>query len=179
MAKVVSKVLGLAMDKTIELVAYDDFWLKVFAKEEAALAKLLRNNFIGCEHIGSTAMPNVLARPTLDILCVVHTLDGIELFRNEFMAHGFSLVSNESQQFVFERKAPEGDRVLTNVKILKKGDERINDILDFRDYLNAEPMIATEYKNAKLNLVENHSNDLALYEGMKQRFIEAVLLKIR
>lgn len=166
------------MTRKIELVEYDEFWLKVFAKESEALAKLLRNNLIDCEHIGSTAMPKVVARPTLDILCVVHTLDGIEMFRNEFKAMGFSLSSNDSKQFLFERKSPEGDRVLTSVRILKKGDETISDVLDFRDYLNAEPMIATEYRNAKLNLIENYSDDLALYEEMKARFFEAVLSKI-
>lgn len=91
---------------------------------------------------------------------------------------GFSLSSNDSKQFLFERKSPEGDRVLTSVRILKKGDETISDVLDFRDYLNAEPMIATEYRNAKLNLIENYSDDLALYEEMKARFFEAVLSKI-
>ncbi|MFG1593615.1 GrpB family protein [Halobacteriovorax sp. CON-3] len=166
------------MENKIELVEYNDFWLKVFEKESQTLAKLLRNNLMGCEHIGSTAMPKVVARPTLDILCVVHTLDGIEMFRNEFKDQGFSLTSNDSKHFLFERKSPEGDRVLTSVRILKKGDIKISDILDFRDYLNAEPMIATEYKNAKLNLIQNHSNDIALYEEMKARFIEAVLSKI-
>ncbi len=166
------------MKKAIELVPYNEFWLQVFTKESETLASLLRSNLLGCEHIGSTAIPNTIARPTLDILCIVHTLEGIEFFRNEFSIKGFSLISNNENEFYFERKGPEEGRVLTSVRILKKGDDKISDILDFRDYLNAENIIAEEYKKTKLGVVQNYPGDFGIYEEAKSKFIEAVLSKI-
>ena len=168
------------MDNQIELVAYDDFWLKVYAKESATLEKLLRSNFIGCEHIGSTAIPSVTARPTLDILCVVHTLDGIKAFKDEFKKLGFILNEkvDTKDEFSFERFGPDGIRPLTNVRIYKKGDIRINDCLDFRDYLNAEDVVAREYQNTKASLVANYPKNSVVYEEAKTKFFEAVLSKI-
>ena len=70
--------------RKVELVPHSPIWKKFFQKECQNLSKVLRNNIVEVHHIGSTAIPKIMAKPTLDILCVVHTMDGIDCFKDEF-----------------------------------------------------------------------------------------------
>ena len=74
--------------KKADLLPYSPAWEKYFEKEKAGLAKLLKSNLSQIHHIGSTAITSIHAKPTLDILVEVHTLDGITAFKDEFERAG-------------------------------------------------------------------------------------------
>jgi GrpB-like predicted nucleotidyltransferase (UPF0157 family) len=161
----------------LNLVPYSPVWKKYFLKEEEVLKSLLRKNLIQAHHIGSTAIPNICARPTLDVMAVVHTLDGIELFKDEFLRAG--LIEKESALeglITFERVSPKTSATLTRIIILDKFSRHAPDCLDFRDYLIAENEIADQFEKMKKEIVK--SNKPELYEAAKIEFIQTVLKTI-
>jgi len=167
--------------RTIELVPYSPIWQNIYLRETQCLQKVLRNNLSELHHIGSTAIPSILAKPTLDVLCAVHTLDGIEAFKDEFAKLGLEFMEENgiTGRLFFVRKAKDGIKHLVHIHIFKAGDERIDDHIDFRDYLNSEDEVAKAYEKIKVELKEKHEDNPALYTAAKNEFIETVLKNIR
>jgi GrpB-like predicted nucleotidyltransferase (UPF0157 family) len=167
--------------RKIELVPHSPIWEKYFQKESQTLSKVLRNNIVEIHHIGSTAIPKILAKPILDILCVVHTMDGIDLFKNEFKKLGLIWKGEHGipGRLHFVRLGSDGVTHLCHIHIFEKGNSLINDHLDFRDYLNAEDKIAKEYETLKVLLKEKHEENPNLYQIAKNEFIETVLRTLR
>lgn len=166
--------------KKIELVPYSPILGKYFEKEKMGLKKLLKNNFIEAHHIGSTAISSIVARPTLDILVEVHTLDGIEIFQSEFERAGLIAIDefDKDERLCFARLAPDGVSHLSRIHIFDKSSEQIKNHLDFRDYLIAEPEVAKEYEKVKIALNEQSLESPGLYLAGKNEFIKTVLKNI-
>lgn len=166
---------------TIELVPYSSLWQKFYVKECLTLQKLLRSNLVEAYHVGSTAIVDIVTRPTLDILCVVHTLDGIRAFESEFSKVGLSFKASdlESKRLLFTRQDPKSEGELCHIHIIEKSSTLINDYIDFRDYLNAESKVAKEYNNLKLELQQKYPDTPKLYNKAKSEFIQIVLNNLK
>jgi GrpB-like predicted nucleotidyltransferase (UPF0157 family) len=166
--------------RKIELMPYTPMYKEFYLKECKALEKVLRSNCIDIHHIGSTSIPKIVSKPILDILCVVHTLDGIEIFKDEFERLGLEWKGEFGipGRLYFVRKAKDGVTHLSHIHIFEKNNEKIHDHLDFRDYLNAEEKIAKEYEKLKLELKDKFENDPESYQRGKSDFIELVLKSI-
>lgn len=170
----------MTLKKKIELVPYSPAWKKYFEKEKSLLTKLLRSNLIEIHHIGSTAISAIVAIPTLDILVEVHTLDGIEQFKDEFERAGYLLESKNDtdKELFFIRLAPDGETHLSHIHIFDRSSAKIKDFLDFRDYLNAELEVAKEYEKVKVILKDQSDHSPELYKAGKNEFIATVLKNI-
>ena len=168
-------------EKKVELVPHHPIWGKYFQKECQSLSKVLKNNIVEVHHIGSTAIPKIKAKPILDILCVVHTMDGIDLFKNEFKKLGLHWKGDHGApgRLFLERLGSDGLTPLCQIHILEKGNPLINDHLDFRDYLNSEDKVANEYESLKGLLLEQQAQNPNLYNIGKNKFIETVLNNLR
>lgn len=169
------------MARKVELVPYSPIWEKYLEKEEQNLRNILRNNLIEVIHVGSTAIPTISAVPTLDILCVVHTLDGISLFKNEFERRGLSWRKDYEikNRLYLERISPVGDSHLSHIHILDKSNEEIMDFIDFKEYLIQEPEVAKKYHDLKVSLKEKHGDNIDLYDVFKSDFIKMILSNLK
>ena len=153
---------------------------EIFWKRRSGAKKILRNNLIEVHHIGSTAIASITAKPTLDILVEVHTLDGIQVFRDEFERAGLTWKDDFdiAERLYFVRLAPDGITHLSHIHIFDKSSEQVKNHLDFRDYLNAEPEVAKEYEKVKITLNEQSEDSPGLYTAGKNEFIKTVLKNI-
>jgi GrpB-like predicted nucleotidyltransferase (UPF0157 family) len=160
--------------RMIELMEYTPMYKQFYLKECKGLEKVLRSNLIDVHHIGSTAIPKILSKPTLDILCVVHTLDGIALFQDEFKKLGliFRGEHGMSERLYFERIAKDEVTHLSHIHIFEKSDERIDEHLLFRDNLNNDELLAKKYEAKKIELKEKYASDPESYNKEKGDFIK-------
>ncbi len=165
------------MSRKIELMPYTPMFQDFYLKECKALEKVLRSNLIEVYHIGSTAIPGIMAKPILDVLCVVHTIDGIDAFNREFEALGLEPRGEYgiADRRYFVRKAKDGETHLSHIHIFEKSNSLIADHLDFRDYLRAESEVAKEYEKVKIELATRFENDTKKYTDAKSEFIRIVL----
>ena len=152
------------------LSEHKDCW-KQWAAEEISTLK----NISGCyaeriNHIGSTAVERICAKPIVDILLEI--ADGISFdeVKPRIESAGYRLMSESDTRMSFNKGyTPEGfaDKVF-HLHLRRVGD---NDELYFRDYLNAHPDIAHEYESLKLELRKRFEHDRDGYTNAKTDFI--------
>lgn len=155
----------------IILTAPDPAWPDWYAQESARLmaalpgARKLRMN-----HMGSTAIRGIWAKPTVDILLEAPPGRDLDALARDIQAWGYTLMSRGDERASFCRGyTPEGfaERVF-HLHLRRYGD---NDELYFRDLMNAEPALAHEYEQLKLALWHQYEHDRDGYTARKGEFV--------
>ena len=169
------------IEDSIYLVNPDTNWL-VSAKEEIEIIRQLLSDIINdVEHIGSTAIPNIKAKPVIDIMAGLDTLENarscIPILENFGYSYWFD--NPFPEHFFFVKGLPsKGGRGRTHhLHIVLRSSDFWEMQVKFRDYLIKNPTEVSEYENLKLELAKKHENDRDGYTNGKTEFIHSVLRK--
>ena len=162
-------------DSPIELAQYSSAWPQLFAQEEKLLAAALKSWLVGAiEHIGSTAVPGILAKPVIDIMAPVHGLEealpAIQALRPLSYVY-FPYKPAEMHWFC----KPSPEHRTHHLHLVPMGSTSWHRRLAFRNALRREPALATGYERLKLRLAAAHRNDREAYTEAKEHFINAVI----
>jgi GrpB-like predicted nucleotidyltransferase (UPF0157 family) len=164
----------------IELVPHNPTWANWYSEEEKALSTLLCDIVIQIDHIGSTAVDGLPAKPIVDILLQISDVCNLSWLKETLIENGWLLMAEGSAYGEIDLNkgyTPEGfaERVY-HLHVRRKGDW---DELRFRDYLIAHPEAAAEYANLKQRLVGKYKYDRDAYTEAKTDFIRACVAKAR
>lgn len=160
-------------DDPIEIVDYDPAWPDRFAEMRDRLAAALGQGALRIDHVGSTAVPGLAAKPVIDIQVSVPDVEREEAFRAPIEAQGFRLRWIEVGHRYF-RPPPELPR-LCQIHVCSIGSDWEWRHLLFRDYLRAHAQAAAEYAALKRSLAERHNWARIAYNDAKGPFIEDVV----
>ena len=156
----------------ITVVPYDPAWEKEFEKEAAALEKILGEECLALYHIGSTAVPGLKAKPIIDILAVVRSLDGVDERCSLFEKLGYECMGEmgiRSRRYF--RKG--GDERTHQIHIFEeKNQKEIRRHLAVRDYLRGHRAEAEAYGSLKARLAEEFPYDIEGYCQGKDAFVK-------
>lgn len=161
------------MTRIMEVIPYDLNWPKQFEAEAELLRQALGNNCVAIHHIGSTAVPGLAAKPTIDIMPVVRDLSKTD--DNKLIALGY--VPRGEMGMPFRRFYNKGEPRTYHLHIWEEGNPEIEKHLLFRDYLIAHEDTAKQYENLKLQLAKEFRNDRQNYTGSKDALIKQVIQK--
>ena len=156
----------------IVLAAHDARWAERFAEEAALIRAALRDVVIDLHHIGSTAIPGIAAKPIIDMLAVVSSLDALDRASSSLDPLGyeskgeFGIVGRR----YFRKDSAAGIRT-HHLHAFAAGSGEIARHLNFRDYLRAHPAEARKYEALKLSLAERTLGDWNLYTEGKEGFV--------
>ncbi len=158
---------------TVVLVPYDEAWPSLFVEERARIERALGSWAEGIEHVGSTAVPGLAAKPILDIMVGVGSLRDAEQYIRPleqlcYECRGEAGVPGR----LFFRK---GDPRSHHLHVTEIGSEFWERHLVFRDYLRAHPGTAREYARIKQHLADRFRTDRAAYTEAKTAFISEVV----
>jgi GrpB-like predicted nucleotidyltransferase (UPF0157 family) len=159
----------------IELRPYDDSWPRRAAEEIARLRAVLDDNLTRVEHIGSTAIPGIIAKPIIDLLPIVQSHSRLEETRAALETAGYQWRGEFglTGRRYFVRDCPStGDR-LANVHMYEVGSPQIVRHLAFRDYLLAHPAERIEYEAVKRRAAEVCSTNVNEYNDAKSAWVKA------
>lgn len=162
----------------IVLYEHNKGWKDNFASEKEAIEFTISpENIAGISHIGSTAIPGLIAKPTIDILLEIEDdFDTKELItRMESIGYIYSPQPGKPAPYMMFLKGytPEGFKGQTyHVHVRYHGDW---DELYFRDYLLAHPEAAKEYGELKLKLKKQYEHDRDGYTDAKTDFIQRII----
>jgi GrpB-like predicted nucleotidyltransferase (UPF0157 family) len=156
-------------DGAIEVVAYDDRWPVRFAEWRARLALALGSAAIRIEHVGSTAVPGVAAKPIVDILVSVGDVEDEPAYLAAIESTGVQLRLRE-QGHRYLRPPPDRPREV-HVHVCGAGSAWERDHLLFRDYLQAHPAARLAYAELKQDLAQRYPDDRLAYTDAKSAFI--------
>ena len=171
---------GATPDRTVDVVPPDRRWPERFAQAAAALRRILPEALL-VEHIGSTAVPGLGAKDTVDVLVVTDDL-GIVLERAPALAvAGYDLrlgAHAAREDHLFLRRVVDGQRT-HHVHVLRPSSPEVGEYLLFRDYLRAHPDVAATYGEAKIRLAAEHGEDRMAYVMAKPVVVEPLLTAAR
>ena len=173
------------MARVIEVVEYDPGWIAAFEKEAAILNTVFGQRVVEVHHIGSTSVPDLAAKPIIDILIVLDHTDDINSFDRAMEDAGYRVrgecldapVPGTPGRFYFTKET-NGVRS-HHVHVYAKDHWEISDKLAFRDYLRAHPTTAAAYGELKQRIAVQHRFDNLGYMHAKDGFVKSTLLDAR
>lgn len=129
------------------------------------------------EHVGSTAIPGVPSKPTVDLLAPVHDLDSADAAAPVLAAAGWELIPPELDHRPWRRfhVLPEGDHRRAHLYLVAADHPRATDLIRFRDHLRRDRRTAAAYGALKHRLAREHVLDRDAYTRAKMSFIDEVL----
>lgn len=167
-------MLGLEKG-VVRLLSHDEQWHKLFAEEQARIANAAGEFVVSIEHIGSTSICGIAAKPILDIAIAVKdkASGNLAIAPLENLGYVFRGENGIAGRFYFVKGAAEGRT--HHLHMYVSGSEELENHLAFRDYLRQNPEAAAEYDRLKKDLAERFSNDRDAYLDGKAAFVEGIL----
>lgn len=157
--------------REVKVVCYDANWQEVFRKESLVLKRVFKDNVSYIHHIGSTAIKGMSAKPIIDILIEVYSLEAVDGLNGEMGKLGYSAYGENGipNRRYFSKG---GDQRTHHVHIYLIGDSNIERHLAFRDYLKYHPEKAREYSELKGKLASRYSYDIESYIKGKDALVK-------
>lgn len=156
---------------------YDPTWPARFEAERVAIAEAIGESIIGgIHHVGSTAVPGLAAKPIIDILVGVRSLEGSRACFEPLEQIGYLYAPYLSAEMHWFCK-PNPSRRTHHLHLVPQGSKRYVDELAFRDRLRSDPSVAEEYLALKQRLAGRFANDRDAYTNAKSAFICRALRK--
>ena len=157
------------------LLEYDPEWVKIFEETAGVLKNIFGDNLARVHHIGSTAIPGMVAKPQVDILVEVKDLDRVkdtyaEMEKAGFKSMGRTYTRRPDNEY-FVKDSSVGER-LVSVHSYQEGNPEIQNILVFRDFLRKDEKARNAYVNKKKELYTQYSDDYPSYRKGKFELIE-------
>lgn len=161
----------------VELIANSEDWCKLYFTEEKIIKEQLSSKMLKIEHVGSTSIKGIKAKPIIDILIVIEDdfiEDEITTRLNE-IGYEKGLFQRQGEVFYLKSK----DDIHTYyIHLVSKSNDWERYVI-FRDYLNNNSVIAKEYENLKLDLAKQFPDNRSKYTASKENFVEQILLTLR
>jgi len=163
------------LDEPIRLVPYDPSWPDKFSEEQAALEGAIGDWASGgIHHVGSTAVPGLEAKPVIDILAGVDSLEAARECFGPLAELGYLYAPYRAGEMHWFCK-PHPSRRTHHLHLVPTGSMRFRNELAFRDRLRADPALAGEYAALKRSLAVLHAEDREAYTEAKADFIRRAL----
>ncbi|HPE15061.1 MAG TPA: GrpB family protein [Bacilli bacterium] len=159
----------------VELEDYNSNWKEDYEREEKILKEVLKDRIIEIHHIGSTSIVGLKAKPVIDILIVINSLEEITEIENLLKDYDYS---NRGQQGVNDRyffaKGPEDARSHYIHFTEPKSNTYFNQVY-FKRYLIEHPDYIKKYCDLKQELAEKYADERPKYTQGKNEFITNVI----
>lgn len=163
------------MSGPIEIAPYDAAWPGMFDAEAAVLREALGAVALRIDHVGSTAVPGLAAKPVIDIQISVADVNAAAAYRGPLEALGYLFTSDPNfPEYPFFGKPAAYPRT-HHIHVCEAGGREERRHLAFREYLRAHPEVAAAYAGLKQQLAPRYQADVeadrAAYDGAKTAFI--------
>jgi len=167
--------------RRIEVVGYDPSWPKQFEQEAVLIESAFGASYVASHHIGSTSIPGLAAKPTIDIAVEITAETDIPAFYPAMEMIGYTcrgecldaVIPGVPGRFYFVRY--DGAVHLTHAHAYRTGHGDLDEKLLFRDYLLANAEIADKYGEVKLALATEHRHDNIGYMQGKDDFVKRLI----
>jgi GrpB-like predicted nucleotidyltransferase (UPF0157 family) len=163
------------LDGQVVLVEYDPEWPRLFAREAVRIRAALGDHALLIEHVGSTSVPNLAAKPKIDILLAVADSADEEAYVPALEAAGYTLHIREPDWHQHRLlKGPDTD---INLHVFSSGSEEIGRMLGFRDHLRANVADRDLYLQTKRDLASRTWQYTQHYADAKSRVVEEIIAR--
>jgi GrpB-like predicted nucleotidyltransferase (UPF0157 family) len=161
--------------KKVEVVPHNPRWRNAFEAEAKHIGAALGENVLAIHHIGSTAIPNIYAKPVIDLLIEVRDITKVDKQSSAMESLGYEVMGEFGipGRRYFRKDNQEGIRT-HQIHSFETGSAQVKRHLAFRDYMIAHPEDARKYSELKRKLVKGHSQSMDGYIDGKDSFIKEI-----
>jgi GrpB-like predicted nucleotidyltransferase (UPF0157 family) len=165
-------VLGLESN-VVRLSNHSSLWADLYLEEEKRIRAAIGHLIVDLQHIGSTAIPGIKAKPILDMLAGVAQLETALLCKSPLEAIGYDYLAlaGIANDYVFGKGLPRTHYL----HVVEYGSAKWVNHLCFRDRLRNDPELAQAYERLKEELSRKFSDSHAKYHDAKSKFINEVV----
>ncbi|SER33421.1 GrpB domain, predicted nucleotidyltransferase, UPF0157 family [Gracilibacillus ureilyticus] len=153
----------------VRLSDYSDKWKQMFAEESQRLSSIFGDEIISFEHIGSTAIPGMKAKPVIDMICTVRSIERVDTYNDQMIRLGYEAAFEhgiEGRRLF--RKG--GENRTHHIHFYQWDNPEIFRHLVFRSYLLAHPEEVKRYSQYKEKLAERYEYT-SEYSPAKKAFV--------
>ena len=162
------------MSQHITVVDYNPLWIKKYEEESVLIKEILANNCIAIYHIGSTSITGLAAKPIIDIMVAVRSLEKVDCVEGDFSKIGYEYLGEfgiEGRRYL--RKG--GDERTHQIHIFQADDwNNIGRHLAFRDYMRTHEKEREKYAKIKIELAKKFPYDIDGYCDGKENFVREI-----
>lgn len=159
------------MSQHITVIEYSPLWKNKYKEESLLIRNILADNCIAIYHIGSTSVEGLAAKPIIDIMAVVRSLEIVDTVAEKFSDIGYEYLGEfgiEGRRYL--RKG--GDERTHQIHIFQADDwNNIGRHLAFRDYMRTHEKEREEYAKIKIELAKKYPYDIDGYCDGKENFV--------
>ena len=161
---------------TARVVDHDPGWKVLFAREREILLRALGDLIVDVQHVGSTAVSDLLAKPILDIALAVQSMNLLPAVTGRLTGIGYIYRGDGGGDgghlFIMESSP---DVRIIHLHVVTQDDTQWKDYLFFRDTLRNDAEVRMKYAECKKNLARKFPSDRESYTSGKNEFIQGVL----
>ncbi len=162
-------------NSTITIVEYDPSWPELFEREANRIRSVLGSKALQIEHVGSTSVPGLCAKPIIDILLVVENSADEPSYVPALEAAGYRLRIREPEWF--EHRMFKGPDTDINLHVFSERVSEIDRMLRFRDWLRLNQGDRDKYAHVKRSLAKNKWLHVQHYADAKTSIVREILAR--
>lgn len=163
------ELVGGAEKRSLELVSYDERWPAMFRDNRDRIRSALAGMVIAVEHIGSTSVPGLAAKPIIDLVVTMPDITAEEDYLDPLMAAGYELRVREPGHRMVRTPARD-----VHVHILQHGNSDVDEYRLFRDHLRADANDRALYERTKRALLIPDWDEMNAYAEAKTEVISVI-----
>ncbi|WP_207343763.1 GrpB family protein [Arthrobacter sp. E3] len=167
-------LIGGREERLIVIVDYDFEWPSLFDALASVIEVAVGEGALSVEHIGSTSVPGLPAKPIIDILLIVEDVADENVFLGKLEAVGFELRVREIGHCMMRTTARD-----VHIHVLSAKSSAISDYLDFRDWLREDESDRHLYATTKKHLAQQPWLDMNDYAEAKTEVVTQILSRAR
>jgi GrpB-like predicted nucleotidyltransferase (UPF0157 family) len=161
----------------IQVVDYDQAWPELFRREAARILEALGERVVLLEHVGSTSVPGLAAKPIIDVLLIVPDSSDEPAWLPDLEAAGYVLVIREPDRY--QHRCLKGPDTNVNLHVYSPGCPEIERYLIFRDRLRGSSEDRVHYQRVKRELAERDWTYVQEYADAKTEVVEEIIARAR
>lgn len=168
--------LGLRRDM-VELFDHSILWEKYAYETIIELKNIFGHTAIDIQHIGSTAIKNIKAKPIIDILVGINELNELDAFIEKLAQNNYIHRPFKEEDVLFVKENIKEETRTHHIHVVKYNSDIWNNQINFRDYLNHHTAEAKNYAKLKVKLQKDNRNNRSGYTEKKEGYIIKIMEK--
>lgn len=158
---------------SITLQEYDPHWPKLFNREAKRIRSILGSKVLQLEHVGSTSVPGLCAKPIIDMLLVVEDSADETAYVSGLEKEGYILHIREPDWF--EHRLFKGPDTAINLHVFSQGTSEVDRMLLFRNWLRANDSDRDRYAQVKQSLAQRQWRHVQDYADAKDSIVREIM----
>ena len=151
------------------LEEYNPAWVDQFEEIKKILLDIFGDKALAIEHVGSTAVPGMKAKPLIDVLVIVEKMESFQAERERMASHGYKNQDNYIGPDTILFYKEEDARKTVNIHVCVEHSPKTEQFIPVRDYLRSHPEEVKKYVELKERLAQEEEELLAQKSWLKRK----------